>query len=100
VNHIYGAAKSGFTTYLEGLAQRVSRHGVKVKIAKLGFVASRMTRGQSMPRVLVTTPEHVARQLVWFLHSRFQSAYLPRRWWPVMTVVRHLPAFLFNRTRF
>ena len=97
-NYIYGAAKSAFTTYLEGLAHRLAPRGVRVKIARLGFVRSKMTRGLALPRFLQTTPEHAAHGLVRLLHSRRQSACVPRRWALVMAVIRALPAWLFNRT--
>lgn len=98
-NYIYGAAKSAFTTYLEGLAHRLAPRGVRVKIAQLGFVRSKMTRGLPMPWFLQTTPEHAARGLVRLLRSKRQSAYVPRRWMFVMAIVRALPAWLFNKTK-
>jgi short-subunit dehydrogenase len=98
-NYVYGAAKGAFTLYLEGLAHRLASSGVQVKIAKLGFVASKMTRGMTMPGWAVATPAEVARGLVWLLKSPFQSAYIPWRWWPIMTIIRLLPARIFNRTK-
>ena len=98
-NYIYGAAKSGLTTYLEGLAHRLSPRGVRVKIAKIGFVASKMTRGLPMPPWAVADPQSVARSLVWLLRSPIQSAFIPWRWWLIMAVIRLLPAYIFNRTR-
>jgi short-subunit dehydrogenase len=97
-NYIYGSAKAAFTVYLEGLAHRLAARGVAVKIAKLGFVASKMTRGMSMPKWAIVSPDEAARGLCWLLHSSFQSAYIPWRWWPIMTIIRCLPARLFSRT--
>ena len=98
-SYIYGAAKSAFTTYLEGLAHRLAPRGVRVKIAKLGFVRSRMTRGLSLPGFLEATPEQAARGLARLMNSRRQSAHIPARWALVMAVVRALPAAIFNRTK-
>ena len=98
-NYLYGAAKGAFTLYLEGLAHRLAARGVRVKIAKLGFVSTKMTRGMEMPGWAVATPEEAARGLVWLLRSPFQSAFIPWRWWVVMTLIRALPATLFNRTK-
>lgn len=97
-NYIYGSAKAGFTTFLEGLAHRLAPAGVQVKIAKLGFVASKMTRGMTMPKWAVVSPDHAAAGLAWLLQSQFQSAYIPWRWWPIMTIIRLLPARIFNRS--
>jgi decaprenylphospho-beta-D-erythro-pentofuranosid-2-ulose 2-reductase len=98
-NYLYGAAKGAFTLYLEGLGHRLAARGVRVKIAKLGFVSSKMTRGMEVPGWAVATPEEAARGLVWLLRSPFQSAFIPWRWWAVMTLIRALPATLFNRTK-
>lgn len=98
-NYMYGAAKGAFTLYLEGLAHRLVASGVRVRIAKLGFVDSKMTRGMTMPQWAVVSPAKAADGLVWLLHSSFQSAYIPWRWWPIMTLIRLLPAKLFNRTQ-
>jgi decaprenylphospho-beta-D-erythro-pentofuranosid-2-ulose 2-reductase len=98
-NYLYGAAKGAFTLYLEGLAHRLAPRNVQVKIARLGFVSSKMTRGMEMPGWAVATPEEVARGLVWLLRSPFQSAFIPWRWWLIMTIIRALPAALFNRTK-
>jgi short-subunit dehydrogenase len=98
-NYFYGAAKGALTLYLEGLAHRLAARGVRVKIAKLGFVASKMTRGMQMPAWAVTTPEAAARGIAWLLRSPFQSAFIPWRWWLIMTLIRALPAAVFNRTK-
>lgn len=98
-NYVYGSAKAAFTIYLEGLAHRLAAKNVQVKIAKLGFVASKMTRGMPMPKWAVVTPEDAAKGLLWLLRSKFQSAYIPWRWWPIMTLIRALPASLFNKTK-
>jgi decaprenylphospho-beta-D-erythro-pentofuranosid-2-ulose 2-reductase len=98
-NYLYGAAKGAFTLYLEGIAHRLAARNVRVKIAKLGFVSSKMTRGMEMPGWAISTPEQAARGLVWLLNSPLQSAFIPWRWWLVMTLIRALPATLFNRTK-
>lgn len=97
-NYLYGSAKGAFTLYLEGLAHRLAASGVSVKIAKLGFCASKMTRGMTMPGWAVATPDQVARGLCWLLRSPLQAAYVPWRWWPIMTLIRALPARIFNRS--
>ncbi len=97
-NYIYGAAKGAFTTYLEGLAHRLAPRGVRVKIAKLGFVRSKMTRGLSLPRFLESTPQGAACGIERLLRSRRQAAFIPARWALVMAVIRALPAAIFNRS--
>ncbi len=98
-NYLYGAAKAALTTFLEGLAHRLAPSGVRVKIAKLGFVESRMSRGLPMPAPLLATPERAARGIVRLLHSSAQSAYIPWFWFPIMKIIRSLPPRIFNKTK-
>lgn len=98
-NYQYGAAKAGLTIFLEGLAHRLAPSGVKVKIAKLGFVDTPMTAGLPMAPALRGTPERAARSLIRLLHSPVQSAYVPWFWRPILSLVRSLPSFVFNRTK-
>ena len=98
-NYHYGAAKGALTLYLEGLAHRLAPRGVRVKIALLGYVETRMSAGVPMAAPLRAKPERVARSLVRFLHSRRQSAFIPWFWWPIMTLIRALPPWLFNRSK-
>ena len=97
-NYLYGAAKGALTIYLEGLAHRLAPRGVRVKIAKLGFVRSKMTRGLSLPGFLQSTPEQAARGIERLLRSQRQAAFIPARWGLVMAVIRALPASIFNRS--
>ncbi len=99
-NYIYGASKAALTVYLQGLGHRLAASGVKVKIAKLGFVETKMTRGlQTVPRILRATPQAAADGVLKLLGSRSEVRYVPRIWWPIMLLVVFLPGFIFKRTR-
>jgi short-subunit dehydrogenase len=97
-NYLYGASKAALTVFLEGLAHRLAPSGVRVKIALLGFVESRMSAGVPIPSPLRTTADAVARKILRFLKSSKQTAYIPWFWRPIMTVIRLLPAQVFNKT--
>jgi len=98
-NYLYGSSKAALTVYLEGLAHRLAPRGVRVKIAKLGFVDSRMTVGLPMAGPLRSTPERAARCLIRFLKSGKQTAFIPWFWEPIMFIIRHLPTRLFNKSK-
>ena len=49
-NYIYGSSKSGFTSYLSGLRNRLFNSGVKVITVKPGFIKSKMTSHLDLPK--------------------------------------------------
>jgi decaprenylphospho-beta-D-erythro-pentofuranosid-2-ulose 2-reductase len=98
-NYLYGASKAALSVYLEGLAHRLAPKGVRVKIAKLGFVESRMSLGVPMPGPLRTTAASAAERLVRFLKSSRQSAFIPWFWGPIMLIIRSVPTRIFNKTK-
>lgn len=98
-NYLYGASKAALTIFLEGLAHRLAPRGVRVKIALLGYVETRMSAGVPMPAPLRTAPEAAAAKILRFLRSGRQIAYIPWFWWPIMTIIRLLPVRVFHRTK-
>jgi NAD(P)-dependent dehydrogenase (short-subunit alcohol dehydrogenase family) len=95
-NYAYGATKAALLTYLQGYAARLSRSGVRVLCLKAGPVDTGMT--WPLPRLpFMTTPRAFA-EGAWRLAGKGGGvAYLPRIWWPVMTIIRGLPTRIFNR---
>jgi short-subunit dehydrogenase len=97
-NFIYGSTKAGFSTYLDGLRNRLFRRGVAVITVKPGFVDTAMTWGKLNPRSpVVATPERVARDIAGAIRSRKNTIYTPWFWRYIMLVIRLLPEPLFKR---
>lgn len=98
-NYLYGATKAALLTFLQGYASRLSKAGVRVLCLKAGPVDTAMT--WPLPRLpFMTTPQAFA-AAAWRLAQRGGgAAYLPRIWWPVMTLIRLLPNRIFNRLDF
>jgi len=95
-NYLYGSAKAGLTTYLQGLRNRLHPAGVRVITVKPGFVDTRMTYG--LPKLfLVTTPEKVARGIYHAVVRGKDVVYVPGFWRLIMLVIRHIPEALFKR---
>jgi short-subunit dehydrogenase len=95
-NYVYGAAKGGLATYLEGLRNRLFRRGVHVVTVKPGFVDSPMT--DHLPKnALFAPPSAVARAIVRAVERRRDVVYVPAFWRAIMWVVRHVPERLFKR---
>jgi len=95
-NYIYGSAKSGLTTYLQGLRNRLWHFGVRVITVKPGFVDTRMTYGR--PKLfLVASPEAVARDIYKAVLRGKDVVYTPCLWRVVMAIIRAIPEGLFKK---
>ncbi len=94
-NYVYGAAKAGLDGFASGLADALHSSGVRVVIARPGFVIGRMTAGMA-PAPFSSTPAQVAEAVVtrvrrgggvelwipWQLRAMFAVARLvPRPLW-------------------
>jgi decaprenylphospho-beta-D-erythro-pentofuranosid-2-ulose 2-reductase len=95
-NYLYGSAKGGLSTYLQGLRNRLYRSGVHVITVKPGFVDTRMVFGRAkLP--LVASPEAVARDIYRAIESRRNVVYVPWFWRGIMALVRAVPEGLFKK---
>jgi short-subunit dehydrogenase len=97
----YGASKAGFTTYLESLRNRLTRHGVNVITIKPGMVKTDMLNLPGAPRpMLAITAEQAANGIWDAIRRRKQVAYISGIWRWIMLVIRHIPSFIFRRLSF
>lgn len=95
-NYVYGAAKGGLSTYLEGLRNRLFRRGVHVVTVKPGFVDTPMT--QHVPKnALFAPPVAVARAILRAIERRRDVIYVPGFWRAIMLAIRHVPELVFKR---
>lgn len=97
-NYVYGSAKAGLHTYLQGLRARLSRAGVRVVTVKPGFLDTAMTWGRGGV-VLAAPPDRFARVCLRLASRGPEVAYVPWFWRGVMAVVRALPEPLFKRLK-
>ncbi|HZP40587.1 MAG TPA: SDR family NAD(P)-dependent oxidoreductase [Candidatus Binatia bacterium] len=93
---VYGATKAALATYLDALRHRLARRGVAVVTVKPGPVDTAMTRGLDRVPFRVSA-EAAAKALLAAAAARARTAYVPRRWRPIMFVVRRIPAPVFER---
>ena len=97
-NYLYGSAKGGLTTYLQGLRNRLYHCGVHVVTVKPGFVDTRMVFGRGkLP--LVAPPEAVARDIYHAVKHRKNVVYVPWFWRIIMFIVFLIPEGLFKKLR-
>lgn len=95
-NYVYGAAKGLVTRYAQGLQHRFAGSGVKVTLIKPGPTNTPMTANMG-GKGKFASPEEVAKIIVLGIKRNQSVIYAPGKWWLIMMVVRHLPAFIFNK---
>jgi short-subunit dehydrogenase len=99
-NFIYGSAKAGLDRVLEGLAQKYDGTAVRIITVKPGFVDTPMTAGiPNKGGPLWATPDKVAADIERAVAKGRRVIYTPWFWWPIMTIISHLPWFVFKRLK-
>lgn len=96
-NYLYGSAKAAVSTFCEGLRARLFKSGVHVMDIRPGFVDTPMTEALDLPRVLVATPESVAKRIVRGVQRKRDVLYVPAFWALIMLVIRSIPRPIFKR---
>ena len=96
-NYVYGAAKGLVTRYAQGLQHRLAGSGsaLKVVLVKPGPTATPMTA--HLPQRGLAPVEQVARLIVDGSRAGKTVVYAPGKWFVIMMIIRHLPAFVFNK---
>lgn len=97
-NYIYGSAKSGLTTFLSGLRNRLYKKGVHVITVKPGFVYSAMTKNINPPSLLTVSPETFANRLYKCFVKRRNVIFISAKWFCIMFIIKKIPEFIFKRT--
>lgn len=95
-NYVYGSAKAGLDGFASGLADALHGTGVRLLIARPGFVIGRMTEGMS-PAPLSSTPAQVAAATARALEKGRRTVWIPWALGPAAAVMRLLPQFIWRR---
>ena len=96
-NYIYGSAKAGLTTYLQGLRHRLYHKGVHVTTIKPGFMDTKMTYGMGLRGAL--SPEKAGRSIYNAVRRKRNVVYIPWPWRYIMLILIHIPEFVFKRMK-
>ena len=96
-NYIYGSAKAGVSAFMQGLCQRLSRAGVRVILVKPGIVDTGMTWGLAEGGAEAVG---VAKTISKAIDKGKTVVYAPWKWRWIMAVVKALPTWVFNKTKF
>ncbi|OGU17899.1 MAG: short-chain dehydrogenase [Ignavibacteria bacterium GWB2_35_12] len=97
-NYIYGAAKGGVTTFLQGLRNRMTHSGVSVVTIKPGMVDTPMTA--HLPKSpLFAKPGVVGKGIYKAMLSGKAVAYLPGYWRLIMFIIKMIPEWIFKKMK-
>lgn len=97
-NYVYGAAKAAVNVFMQGLRNRLHTSAVHVLTVKPGLVDTPMTAAFAKG-LLWSTPDVVGRGIYRAIQKKRQVVYLPRFWYPIMLLIRAMPAAVFKRLR-
>lgn len=95
-NYVYGSAKAGLDGFASGLADALHGSGVRLLIARPGFVIGRMSAGMS-PAPLSSTPPQVAAATVRALRGGKRTVWIPRSLGALAFVMRWVPSSVWRR---
>jgi decaprenylphospho-beta-D-erythro-pentofuranosid-2-ulose 2-reductase len=96
-NYLYGSAKAAVSAFCEGLRARLFKSGVHLVDIKPGFVDTPMTQGLSLPKLLLATPETIARYIDKSIKKKKDVVYAPWFWFWIMFLIKRVPQFVFKR---
>jgi hypothetical protein len=95
-NYVYGSAKAGYTAFLSGLRNRLTKRGVHVMTVLPGFVSTRMTEGMDLPARLTAQPTEVADAIARAVQKKRNVIYVRPIWRFIMAIIRNIPERVFG----
>lgn len=94
-NYIYGSSKSGFTSYLSGLRNRLNKSGVKLITVKPGFIKSKMTSHLDLPKILTSDPKEISKDIIKSIKNGGSVVYIKWYWKWIMFIIKIIPEKIF-----
>ncbi len=96
-NYFYGSAKAGFTQFLSGLRNRLSKEEIHIITVKPGFVRTTMTANMKLPGLLTANPEDAAKDILKAIQKKKNIIYTKWFWRYIMLVIQHIPEPIFKK---
>ncbi len=96
-NFFYGSAKAGFTEFLSGLRNSLSKTNIHVLTVKPGFVYTQMTQDLDLPKTLTATPDLVAKKVFQAQQRGKNTLYVKWFWKYIMLVIKLIPEPIFKK---
>jgi len=98
-NALYGAAKAGLGTLVQGLAHRLAGTGARAVLVKPGFIDTPMTAHIRKGGPLWASPDAVAQVIVKAARKGGPIVYAPWFWRFILLAIRSAPSQVFHRTK-
>ena len=95
-NYVYGSAKAGVSTFLQGLRNRLAKSGVAVLTVKPGFVDTPMTASVKKGPLFASS-QKVGQGIYQAMQQGRDIVYLPWFWQPIMFVIKSIPEAIFKK---
>ncbi len=83
-NNIYASSKSAFSSYLDGLRQRLHPSGIHVITVKPGWVKTKMTQNMKLPTIMNSNVDYVGNKIFKAYKSKKNTLYVPGFWLIIM----------------
>ena len=99
-NYIYGCSKSGFTSYLSGLRNRLNKSDVKVITVKPGFIKTKMTGHLDLPKILTASPDDISNDIINSIKKGKTIIYSKWFWEWIMLIIKFIPESIFKKLSF
>src|SRR5450432_886333 len=96
---IYASAKAAFTTYLAGLRNKCFKEKVHVMTVQPGFVYTKMTENQPLPKLITSTPVQVADIIYAAYLKKKNIIYVKWFWRYIMLIIGIIPEFQFKKMK-
>lgn len=95
-NFYYGSAKAGFTAFLSGMRNKLSKKGVHVITVIPGFVRTKMIDGINTPAILTANTKTVAEAIYKAVKRSKNIIYTKKIWYWIMLIVNLIPEKIFK----
>ncbi len=95
-NSIYSSSKSAFSSYLDGLRQRLYLKKINVMTVKPGWIDTKMIKNHKIPKFMITNVDIIGEKIFKGFSNKKNILYVPSYWRIIMFVYKLVPEFIFK----
>ena len=95
-NCIYNSSKSAFSSYLDGLRQRLYSNGIHVITVKPGWVATKINKNLDLPKIMTASVDFVGNKIFKSYKTKKNTLYVPGYWSIIMFFYKMIPEKIFK----
>jgi len=93
---IYTSSKSAFSSYLDGLRQRLYSDKIHVITVKPGWVATKMNKNIDLPKIMIVSVDFVGNKIFKSYKTKKNILYVPAYWSIIMFFYKMIPETIFK----